>query len=116
MRSSLEIHTLATGRTRVVLATDALIEAPNWEPGGDGLLVNGGGRLFRVPLDRAELVPVDTGFADRCNNDHGLSPDGGRIAISHHAESGSAIFTLPAGGGVPVRVTEAAPGAGRSGG
>jgi hypothetical protein len=109
MRSSLEIGSLAGGRSSVVLATDALIEAPNWHPDGASLLVNGGGRLFRVPLDAPALVPVETGFADRCNNDHGFSPDGRRIAISHHAGDGSAIYTLPAEGGEPVRETPAAP-------
>lgn len=106
MRSSLEIYRLATGRSEVVLRTEALIEAPNWDPGGGSLLVNGDGRLYRVPLDGTPaLVPVDTGFANRCNNDHGISPDGGSIAISHHTEAGSTIFTLPAAGGTPVRVT-----------
>jgi Tol biopolymer transport system component len=110
MRSSLEIFELATGRTRVVLATDRVIEAPNWDPGGASLVVNGGGRLFRVALDgRAELAPVDTGFADACNNDHGVSPDGTQLAISHGAAGGSTIYTLPAAGGTPVAVTRANP-------
>ncbi|MBA3325326.1 MAG: TolB family protein [Rhodobacteraceae bacterium] len=105
-RSSLEIFELATGRSRVVLETDALIEAPNWDPGGATLLVNGGGRLFRVALEgRAELHPVATGFADACNNDHGISPDGTRIALSHDAAEGSTIYLLPAEGGEPVQVT-----------
>jgi Tol biopolymer transport system component len=105
MRSSLEIFRLATGRAEVVLRSEALIEAPNWDPGGGSLLVNGNGRLWRVPLDAPELVPVDTGFADRCNNDHGFSPDGSRIAISHHAPEGSAIYLMPAAGGTPEAVT-----------
>jgi len=110
VRSSLEIYRLATGRSDVVLATDDLIEAPNWDPGGGSLLVNGGGRLFRVPLDRTpELVPVPTGFADACNNDHGFSPDGTRIALSHRTDAGSTVFTVPASGGAPVQVTDRNP-------
>jgi Tol biopolymer transport system component len=109
MRSSLEIFALASGRSQVVLQTDALIEAPNWDPQGGSLLVNGGGRLFRVPLERPELQPVETGFADRCNNDHGFSPDGSRIAISHHGPAGSTIYVMPAGGGEPAQVTGANP-------
>ncbi len=107
--SSLEIHEVATGKVRVVLQTEARIEAPNWDPGGGSLLVNGGGRLFRVPLDRPELVAVDTGFADRCNNDHGISPDGRWVALSHHRGRGSEIFLMPAAGGVPVLVSPDAP-------
>ncbi len=109
MRSVLQIWDVAAGRARTVLDIDSHIEAPNWDPAGRTLLVNGGGRLFRVPLDAPSLVPVDTGFADRCNNDHGISPDGQRIVISHHTGRGSEIFTLPAGGGTPVAVTGDAP-------
>jgi Tol biopolymer transport system component len=109
MQSILETYAVATGTVARVLAVDGRIEAPNWDPAGDSLLVNGAGRLFRVPLDAPRLVPVDTGFADRCNNDHGISPDGGRIVISHHTDRGSEIFVLPAGGGEPSRVTDKAP-------
>ncbi|KAA9009341.1 TolB family protein [Histidinibacterium aquaticum] len=109
MKSSLEIFDLETGACSVVLTTDRLIEAPNWAPSGDHLVVNGDGRLFRVPLSRPELQEIDTGFADRCNNDHGLSPDGGTLVISHHVEDGSCIFTLPAEGGEPTRITEKTP-------
>ncbi len=109
MKSIIETYEVETGAVREVLAVDGRIEAPNWDPSGKTLLVNGGGRLFRVPLADPALVPVDTGFADRCNNDHGISPDGTRIVISHHREQGSEIFILPATGGEPVPVTEHAP-------
>ena len=109
MRSVLETYVVATGEVHQVLWVEGRIEAPNWDPSGGSLLVNGGGRLFRVPLDAPKLVPVDTGFAVRCNNDHGISPDGGMIVISSHTDRGSEIFTLPAAGGVPVAVTQHAP-------
>jgi Tol biopolymer transport system component len=109
VRSVIETYERATSVVREVLALDGRIEAPNWDPSGATLLVNGGGRLFRVPLDKPALVPVDTGFADRCNNDHGISPDGSRIVVSHHTARGSEIFVLPSGGGEPVAVTDKAP-------
>ncbi len=108
MLSSLETFDLATGETRIVHRTEDRIEAPNWAPAGDWILFNGSGRLFRVPLGGGEVGLLETGFATRCNNDHGFSPDGTRIAISHHTDDGAVIFTLPAGGGTPVRVTERA--------
>jgi Tol biopolymer transport system component len=109
VRSSLEIFTLDTGVSTVVFQTDDLIEAPNWDPLGGGFLVNGSGRLFRVPLDNPRLVPVDTGFATRCNNDHGVSPDGSWIAFSSHRENGAEMFVIPAAGGEPCLISPRPP-------
>lgn len=109
MRSSLEIWDMAAGAARVVLQTERLIEAPNWDPSGKSLLVNGEGRLYRVPLAEPALLPVDTGFALRCNNDHGITPDGRTILLTHHTERGAEIFAMPANGGTPRAVTAAAP-------
>ena len=54
---------------------------------------------------------MDTGFADCCNNDHVLSPDGTRVGISHGTgEDGrSRVYTLPLSGGVPRLITPMAP-------
>jgi Tol biopolymer transport system component len=99
MRSELCIHDLDTGETAVVLSHEGVIEAPNWHPDGF-LLVNGEGRLFRVPLDGPRLIPVPTGSVGGLNNDHGVSPDGRTLAISaHDAERRSCIYLLPLDGG-----------------
>jgi hypothetical protein len=87
-----------------VLSTDRLIEAPNWMPDASALLVNGDGRMFRVPLDAPALVEIDTGHAVECNNDHGISPDGCRMVISDSTDTGeSCIWVLPVAGGTPRR-------------
>ena len=109
MKSFLEIYDLASGQSRRVLTHDGVIEAPNWDPSGATLLANGGGHLFRVPLDKPTLHPVNTGFATRCNNDHGISPDGTTIVISNHRHKGSEIFLLPAQGGEPTLISLDAP-------
>lgn len=110
MRSIIETFEVATGLVREVLAVDGRIEAPNWAPFGDWLLVNGEGRLFRVPLDKPALVPVDTGAAVRCNNDHGISPDGQTIILSsHHEGQGSQVYKVPVSGGEPVKLSPEAP-------
>lgn len=109
MRSILEIFDLASGKTRKVLEHDGRIEAPNWHPSGQSLLVNGGGRLFRVPLAAPGLIAVDTGSATRLNNDHGISPDGATIVISSHRDRGSEIFLIPAEGGAPRLISPDAP-------
>ena len=94
MTASLQIWDLATGSAQQVLQTDMLIEAPNWSPYGSYLLVNGEGRLFRVPLSDPRLLPVPMDIpqdvARGCNNDHGISPDGQTYIISsHHLGQGS---------------------------
>lgn len=109
MTSSLEIFDLDSGESSVLLTTERLIEAPNWSPDGRFLVVNGDGRLFRVELDAPALDEIDTGFATKCNNDHGISPDGTMLVISDQTEGDSCIYTLPIGGGTPRRVTEHVP-------
>ena len=110
MRSFLEIYDLASATSRVLLQTDRQIEAPNWDPSGNTLLINAEGRLFRVPLAEPALIAVDTGAAVKLNNDHGISPDGRQIVISsHHEGRGSQIYLLPAEGGDPVKVSPEAP-------
>jgi Tol biopolymer transport system component len=110
MQSFLEIYDLASGTARVVLQTDLHIEAPNWDPSGTTLLINGSGQLFRVPLDAPAMQRVETGIAVKLNNDHGISPDGGQIVISsHHEGVGSQIYLIPSVGGDPVKVTPEAP-------
>lgn len=86
-RSSLEVFDLTAGRCRVVLRTPMLIEAPNWHPDGS-FLVNGEGNLWRANAEGLSLI--DTGFAEKCNNDHGFLPDG-RIVFSAHDAQGSGI-------------------------
>jgi Tol biopolymer transport system component len=110
VRSIIETYEVASGRVREVLSVERRIEAPNWAPSGDWLLVNGGGRLYRVPLEKPELQPLDTVPAIRCNNDHGLSPDGKRLILSsHHEEQGSQIYVMPISGGTLQKVSPAAP-------
>lgn len=110
MRSSVEIFDVVTGETRVVWQTERLVEAPNFSRDGRFLVINGDGLLYRLPLDGGEPVRIDTGFATRCNNDHGLSPDGRLLAISDKTEfARSAIYVLPADGGTPRLVTTRLP-------
>ncbi|MDE0850952.1 hypothetical protein [Yoonia sp.] len=97
------------GEVAVLYRHEGHIEAPNWHPDGY-LIVNGGGGLFRLPLDRLKLEPIDTGFAITCNNDHGISPDGQTLVISDATlTERSCIYTVPIAGGTPKRVTEKTP-------
>lgn len=110
MKSELVLFDIVDGSEQVLLAIDRHIEAPNWHPDGSCLIVNGGGRLYSVDIAKPELEVIDTGFAVRCNNDHGISPDGTMLVISDGTQNGqSAIYTLPVSGGVPKPVTSHTP-------
>jgi hypothetical protein len=109
--STLETQSIASTDRRVVYVTPTLIEAPNWMPDGKELIFNSDGRLYRVAVVGGQPKVVDTGFATRCNNDHGISPDGELLVISDQSQGDrkSLIYTLPITGGKPKLITEAGP-------
>jgi dipeptidyl aminopeptidase/acylaminoacyl peptidase len=109
--STLETMTLASTDRRVVLVTPTRIEAPNWLRDGTTLVYNSGGRLYRAPAAGGTPEAIDTGFANRCNNDHGVSPDGTQLAISDGSQASrkSLIYTLPVSGGMPKLITPTGP-------
>ncbi|SLN44712.1 translocation protein TolB [Aquimixticola soesokkakensis] len=108
-KSRLNVYDFATETVTALWQTPEHIEAPNWALDGS-FIVNGGGRMYRIDPANPALVPIDTGFATRCNNDHGISPDGQSLAISNHTVVGqSCIYVLPLGGGAPQQVTQNTP-------
>ncbi|ACB33131.1 periplasmic component of the Tol biopolymer transport system [Leptothrix cholodnii SP-6] len=109
--SVLETLDVETGARTVLKEFDVVIEAPNWTRDGRRLIFNSLGGMFAYELSSGEVTRIDTGFAVDCNNDHVLSPDGARLAISHfaHEDVSSRIYIVPLGGGVPVRVTDLGP-------
>jgi TolB protein len=107
--SRLEIVSIETGERRIVYSTRDHIEAPNWSRDGRSLLFNRDGRLYSLPRKGGAPRLVNTGTASRLNNDHGLSPDGKRLAISHSPAQDSLVFVLPASGGEPRQVTALGP-------
>ena len=82
------------------------MESPHFSPDGTALFFNGEGRIHRLKLDGTEApVVIDTGFLTRCNNDHGISPDGTQLVVSDLTEKGkSLMYLLPVGGGAPKRI------------
>jgi TolB protein len=110
--SNLEILDVATGNATIVHQYRGSFQAPNWTHDGKALIYAQEGRLYRFDISLRSAEAINTGFATRNNNDHVLSFDGRMMAISHHAveDSGaSIIYTLPATGGTPKRVTAKGP-------
>lgn len=110
MISEVSIFDIDQNSVTSLICEPSHIEAPNWTRDGKALIVNSGGRLHRIALDSPTMEEIDTGFAVRCNNDHGISPDGRLLAISDSTEdNSSAIYILPISGGAPKRVTALSP-------
>lgn len=109
----LETMNVFDGVRTVIYEKDDRFEAPNWMPDGKKLLFNMDGLLYKIPVEGGELKLLDTGFANRNNNDHGISFDGKLLAISHHREGlpggGSTVYVLPLEGGNPQLVTKETP-------
>lgn len=111
--SRLEIISPVSGIRKVIHEYSASFEAPNWMPDGKNLLFNQEGSLYKINIEGGTPEKLNTDFANRNNNDHGISFDGKMLAISHSREGltggGSTIYVLPLGGGTPKQVTEKSP-------
>jgi hypothetical protein len=111
--SRMEILDVQEKHRKVVYTSKKAFEAPNWDPNTNTLIYNSGGRLYELPAEGGQPEPINTDFATSVNNDHGLSPDGDEIIISHHyqgeGQSGSRIYILPRKGGTPRPVTDKVP-------
>jgi TolB protein len=109
IESSLETISTETGERRVVYSTRDHIEAPNWSRDGKFFLFNSQGKLYTLPRQGGKPHLLNTGTAVHCNNDHGFSPDGKWLAISHEPIDDSLIYILPSNGGEPRQVTSLGP-------
>jgi TolB protein len=114
LQSNLQIVNIESKKVQTILSLKQHIEAPNWSKDGSFFIVNSKGRLYTVPLNgKNELTEINTDFADQCNNDHGISPDGKYLVISHNKPVGngrsSSIYLVPLTGGKPVEVTTKSP-------
>lgn len=110
-RSELCILDTETGDVQLLKTYDKVIEAPNWMCSDeDSLIFNSDGLLYRYSISAGTEVPLDTGHCRNCNNDHVLSPDNHRIAVSHSEEGWmSQIYILPIDGGEPRLITKNKP-------
>jgi len=109
--STLERVTIASTVRHVVYVAPERLEAPNWTRDGTSFLFNRNGSIYRLPVSGGEPALIDTGFAKRCNNDHGISPDQTSLAISDQSQGDnqSIVYIVPIEGGAPRRITQRSP-------
>ena len=111
--SFLQTVDVSSGRIDTVYREIRHFEAPNWSPDGRFFLLNSAGRLYRlnVGTTRLDQLPID--FATpRMNNDHGISPDGKWLVVSHEPTEDwltSSVYLVPMTGGTPKQITSKAP-------
>lgn len=102
-RAELYVMDVETAEATLHLSSSTMLfEAPNWSPDGSSLLINGDGRLFRLPVDGAvagALEEIGLGGIAEINNDHVISPDGGTAYVS--SEDGH-IYAVSLDGGSPA--------------
>ncbi|MHA6669833.1 TolB family protein [Homoserinimonas sp. A447] len=100
--SQLIVKEVGSDDEHVLLETDFLIESPNWTPDGAWIIVNGGGKLYRLAADGTTgLTVIPTGDVANINNDHILSPDGTTVYFS----AAGHLFSVPIDGGTPVKIS-----------
>ncbi len=102
IRSFLKTVEIASGKIETVYSADRRFEAPNWSRDGRYFLINSEGRLYRLTAGASQLAELPVSLATpRINNDHGISPDGKSLVISHEPTEDwltSSVYTLPARG------------------
>ncbi len=109
--STLETVAIDSADRRVMYLAPGRFEAPNWMRDGSAFLFNREGHIERLAVSGGKPEVIDTGFANRCNNDHGISPDATQLAISDNSqeEHRSIVYIVPIGGGTPTRITQKSP-------
>jgi TolB protein len=105
--SDVELLDVETGVRQTVHHVDDSIQAPNWTPDGQRLLMNRNGRMYSFDLAGRTTREIDTGTMTRNNNDHALSFDGKMLGLS--GGSPSTVWTVPVGGGTPRQITPVGP-------
>jgi TolB protein len=109
--SALETVTIASTDRRVAYVAPEHFEAPNWTRDGAAFLFNSHGHILRLAVTGGDPAIIDTGFANGCNNDHGISPDSKWLAISDQSqeEHRSLVYLVSIEGGTPRKITNNSP-------
>ncbi len=103
-RSRITVVALDGSGRKVVLDSPHRYAAPDWTPDGKALIVNGGGKLWRVPISGGAPQPVATGSTGWVDINHGIAPDDQTLAFT---ANGALFREQP--GREPERVLPAMP-------
>ena len=99
--SHLEIMDIQSGHRKILHSVPGSIQAPNWTRDGKYLIYNSAeGLLYKYELANSTVSTLNSGFARDNNNDHVISPDGKKLAISNYTGSNrkSTIYIIPING------------------
>ncbi len=107
--SNIEVLDIETGYRKILFSSSDALEAPNWTIDGNSLIYNSKGLLYSFNIENKTASLINTGFANKNNNDHVISFDGKFLGISHHSqedENQSIIYTVPVkGANRPKKIT-----------
>ncbi len=119
LHSTLETIAVSSTDRQVVYHDEGRFEAPNWSRDGSYFLFNRNGHIEKLPVGGGKREIINTGIAERLNNDHGISPDATLLAVSDNSQEtmsptgGSAhdslVYVVPIAGGAARRITQNAP-------
>ena len=112
--SYLEIYDVESRTHRVIKEFPFVVEAPNWTPDGKWLVVNRGGKLYKIAPDgSSDLQEIPTGPLTGINNDHVITVDGKWIGLSSNdpanRQYNSYVYIVPFEGGEPRKLTPVGP-------
>lgn len=109
--SSIEILDLATQNSKIIYQIPTSLQAPNWVKSGKSLIYNREGLLYNFDLATLTPTVINTGAANKNNNDHVISFDGKTLAVSSgNGDKGASVgFTVPIGGGEAKQITPTGP-------
>jgi TolB protein len=104
-RAEVRVFDLDSGDATVVFtSTTHYLEAPNWHPDSEWLVLNVEGSLVRLRADgHSQPEPIAVPDPLVLNNDHVISPDGSRLLVT--ARDGH-LYRIPWSGGPASRITE----------
>ena len=109
--SAIEILDINDQNSKIIYQIPKSLQAPNWTKDGKSLIYNRDGALYNFDLASGTPKVINTGVADKNNNDHVISFDGTMLTISSgNGDKGASLgFTVPIGGGEAKQITPIGP-------